>query len=98
MAVLRYSLLRLGLFLLATALAWWALRSWLAPVVGAFAAWGLSYVLLPGPRDAAAAQIADRVEARKARGAGVVLTGGAADDAQVEDEADEAARRTPPSD
>lgn len=93
MAVLRYSLLRLGLFLVATAALWWALRSWLAPVGGAFVAWGLSYVLLAGPRDAAALQVAHLVEARRARGGRVVLTGGAAEDAEVEDEADESARR-----
>lgn len=93
MAVLRYSLLRLALFAVALlALLWAGMNPWLSPLLAAFVAWGLSYVLLPGPRDAAALEVAQRVQARRARGGRVELTGRARQDAEVEDAADEAAR------
>lgn len=69
MPVVVYSLLRLLLFVVVTAGLWWAgMQSWLAPLVAAFLAWGLSYVLLRGPRDAAVRHLAARDEARRARG------------------------------
>ncbi len=63
-----YSVLRLGLFAVCFGLGLWAgLGSWLLVVGSAFAAWGLSYVLLARPRDAAALQIAGW-SARRAAG------------------------------
>ncbi len=58
-----YSALRIGLLAACFALGYWAgLRTWLLLVVATLVAWGLSYVLLGGPRDAAARYLADRVE------------------------------------
>lgn len=69
MPVVVYSLLRAALFLAATGLLWWVgMRSWLAPVLAAVVAWGLSYVLLARQRDAAALHLAHRAEQRRARG------------------------------
>jgi hypothetical protein len=66
--VLTYSLLRLGLLALCFAgLYWVGAGVWLAFVVATFLAWGLSYVLLAGPRDAAALEIAERARARAER-------------------------------
>jgi len=88
-----YSVLRLALFGACLGLLWWAgLRSWLVVIVAAFLAWGLSYVLLSGPRDAAARQLADRAERRRAAGDTTVLGRRAQEDADVEDAADEATR------
>lgn len=93
MAVLRYSVLRLALFAaVLLVLLWLGMNPWLSPLLAAFAAWGLSYVLLPGPRDAAAVQIAERAAARRARQGRTELTGRAREDADLEDAADEAAR------
>ncbi|WP_159807340.1 DUF4229 domain-containing protein [Cellulomonas citrea] len=93
MAVIRYSVLRLGLFVVAlVALLWAGMNPWLSPLLAAFVAWGLSYVLLAGPRDAAALQVAERAEARRARQGRTELTGRAREDADAEDAADEAAR------
>ncbi len=87
--VLVYSLLRIALFGAVTALLWWAgMRSWLAPLLAAFLAWGLSYVLLARPRDAAALHLARRAEERRAGRA----QGRAGDDAAAEDAADDALR------
>ena len=84
MPVVVFSLLRLALFAACFALLWWAgMRSWLTPVVAAFLAWGVSYVLLSGPRDAAARYLADRAQ----------RTRPSEDDASFEDAADDAARR-----
>ena len=70
MPLLVYSLLRLGLLGFALAGLWAAgMRDWLLVVVAAFVAWALSYVLLPGPRDAAALWFAQRVQRRKDSGA-----------------------------
>lgn len=98
MPLLVYSLLRLALFAVVTALLWWAgMRSWVAPLLGAFLAFGLSYVLLAGPRDAAALHLARRAEERRAGR----TSGRAADDAAAEDAAldgtpaDEPAGTTP---
>ena len=52
-------------------------------LVAVLAAWGLSYVLLAGPRDAAAAYLAQRVERRGREGRR--FPGSAADDAAHED-------------
>ena len=88
-----YSVLRLALFGACLGLLWWAgLRSWLVVIVAAFLAWGLSYVLLSGPRDAAARQLAERAERRRAAGDRTVLGRRAQEDADVEDAADEATR------
>ena len=63
-----YSVLRLALFGACWwVLAWAGLDPWLAVVAAAFLAWGLSYVALPGPRDAAARWLAEKDAQRKAR-------------------------------
>ena len=49
-------------------------------------------MLLAGPRDAAARQMAERAERRRAAGDRTVLGKRAQEDADVEDAADEAAR------
>ena len=86
MPVVVFSLLRLALFALCFVALWWVgMRSWLTPVVAAFLAWGLSYVLLYRQRDAAARHIAGRVERGRRPD----------QDAIVEDAADDAARREP---
>ena len=83
MPILIYSLLRLGLFAASVGLLWWAgVGSWLAVVLAAFLAWGLSYVLLPGPRDRAAIEIAERVARR---GEGHRFSARAEEDAAIED-------------
>jgi hypothetical protein len=79
-----YSALRLGLLAACFALGYWAgLRTWLLLGVAVLAAWGLSYVLLAGPRDAAATYLAERVERR--RSGGRRFPGTADDDAAHED-------------
>ena len=88
-----YSVLRLALFGVCLGALWWVgLRSWLVVVAAAFLAWALSYVLLSGPRDAAARQLAERAERRRATGDRTVLGRRAQEDADVEDAADDAAR------
>lgn len=68
MRVLTYSLMRLGLLAVCFAGLFWAGAGlWVAFLVATFLAWGLSYVLLAGPRDAAAHEIAERAQARAAR-------------------------------
>ncbi|MCC2315405.1 DUF4229 domain-containing protein [Cellulomonas xiejunii] len=85
MPVAIYSLLRAALFLAATGLLWWAgMQSWLAPLLAAVIAWGLSYVLLTRQRDAAALHLAQRAEERRARGG---LGTRARQDAEAEDAA-----------
>ncbi|QCB92839.1 DUF4229 domain-containing protein [Cellulomonas shaoxiangyii] len=98
MPVLVYSLLRLALFALATAVLWWAgMQSWLAPLLAAFLAWGLSYVLLAGPRDAAALHLAHRAQERRAgRARGHAADDAAAEDAQVDAVRPDAATDEPP--
>lgn len=81
--VLVFSLMRLGLFAVSFVVLWAVgMHSWLAPVVAAFLAWGISYVLLTRPRDAAARYLADRSQRVRRTD----------DDAAVEDAADDAAR------
>lgn len=102
MPVVRWSLIRLALFGACVAGLWWAgMQSWLAPVVAAFLAWGLSYVLLAGPRDAAARYLAERDAARRAereaRGVRTLLPAHAQEDADVEDAAVDAAEAARPA-
>ena len=89
MPLVTYSVLRLGLLaacLAALVLA--GMGSWLAVLVAAFLAWGLSYVLLAGPRDRAATWLATRAQARAARRG---LTAHQREDADIEDAATDAA-------
>ena len=69
MPLVIYSALRLGLFAALTLLMhfWAGMEWWFAALISVFAAWGLSYTMLDGPRDAAARYLADRAEARKER-------------------------------
>lgn len=88
-----YSVLRIALLFACLGILWWVgLRSWLVVVVATFLAWGLSYVLLSGPRDAAARQLAERAERRRLAGDTAVLGKRAQEDADIEDAADEATR------
>ncbi|WP_448630285.1 DUF4229 domain-containing protein [Cellulomonas soli] len=96
MPVVRWSVIRLALFGACLAGLWWAgMQSWLAPVLAAFLAWGVSYVLLAGPRDAAARYLAERDAARRAeqqaRGVQTLLPAHAQEDADLEDAAVDAA-------
>ena len=69
MPIVTYSVLRLGLFAACLGLLFWAgLGGWLVVVVAAFAAWGISYVVLAGPRDRAALFLAARAARRAASG------------------------------
>jgi len=84
--VVVFSLLRIALFAVCFAVLWWVgMRSWLTPVVAAFLAWGISYVLLSGPRDAAARHLEGRAQ----------RTRPSEDDASIEDAADEESRQEP---
>ena len=66
MPLLVYSVLRLALFGACwVALVLVGLNAWLAVVAAALVAWGLSYVALRGPRDAAARWLADQDAKRK---------------------------------
>ena len=88
MPLLTYSLLRLGLFAVCFAgLLLAGMGSWLAVLLAAFLAWGLSYVLLAKPRDAAALFIAERAERARARGGRPGLSAHAQEDADAEDAA-----------
>lgn len=78
-----YSLLRLGLLVVALVAGWAAgLGGWLLVVVAAVVAWALSYVVLAGPRDAAARWVADRAERRRT---GPRFSAGVEEDAVAED-------------
>lgn len=84
--MLTYSLLRFGLFAGALIALWAAgMGGWLLVVVAAVVAWALSYVLLGGPRTAAATWIAERREGGRPR-----FGTGADADAAAEDAADDA--------
>ena len=90
-----YSVLRLGLLAACFGLGYWAgLRTWLLLGVAVLAAWGLSYVLLAGPRDAAARYLAERAERR--RQPGRRFPRAAEDDAAHEDALDDRARTSYP--
>lgn len=79
-----YSVLRLGLFAACLAALYWAgLGGWLLVVVAALGAWGVSYVVLARPRDAAALYLAARA-ARRAE-SGRRFSRGAEADAAHED-------------
>jgi Protein of unknown function (DUF4229) len=79
-----YSVLRLALLAACFGLGYWAgLRSWLLLLVATFGALGLSYVLLGGPREAAARHLAERAERRAAGESD--LPASARDDAAHED-------------
>lgn len=66
MPLVVYSLLRLALVGICWALlVWVGLNPWAAVVVAALVAWGLSYVALSRPRDAAARWLADRAARRR---------------------------------
>ena len=83
-----YTLLRLALFAVVTAVLWFVgMRSWLAPVAGLFVAWALSYVLLARQSRAAAAWVEQRAAAR----AGSRRVTAADEDARYEDAALDAA-------
>jgi hypothetical protein len=84
-----YSALRLGLFAVCTAVLvlWAGMEPWFGALIAVFAAWGLSYVLLDRPRDAAAHYLADRAHARAARKG---LSTHQREDADVEDAAQDA--------
>ena len=93
MPVVIYTLLRLALFLLATAVLWWiGMRSWLAPLAGLFVAWALSYVLL----GRFGARAATYVEERSARRESSRPTR-ADEDASYEDAIDDANRGERPA-
>ncbi|WP_260459302.1 DUF4229 domain-containing protein [Actinotalea ferrariae] len=86
-----YSLLRVGLLVIALVAGWaGGLGGWLLVVVAAVVAWALSYVVLAGPRDAAARWVADRAERRRT---GPRFSAGVEEDAAAED--DEAGRTAP---
>ena len=93
MAVVRYSVVRLGLFgacLGGLILA--GMGSWLAVVVAAFAAWALSYVLLAGLRDRAALYLAERAQAHADRRG---MSEHQREDADIEDAAVDSAESGP---
>ncbi len=69
MPLLVYSVLRLALFGACwVALVVAGLNAWIAVAAAALVAWGLSYVALRGPRDAAARWLAEQ-DARRKEGA-----------------------------
>jgi hypothetical protein len=83
--LLVYTALRLAFLAAALGLGWLlGLRSWLLVLVAAVVAALASYVFLARPRDAAAAELARRAEARRRAGPEA--------DAALEDAADELAR------
>ena len=85
MAVIIYSVLRLGLFALALLGLWAAgMGGWLLVVVAAVAAGALSYVLLGSQRTAAAVWIAERRAATRPRFSPGVEADAAAEDAEVQ--------------
>ncbi len=86
MSFVVYSLLRLALVALCwLALVWAGLHPFAAVVAAALLAWGLSYVALRGPRDAAARWIARKDAERKARLGRPALSARAQADADAED-------------
>lgn len=90
MPLLVYAVLRAALLVLVL-VALWAVgfRWWLLVLLGVVIAWGLSYVLLTRQRDAAAAWLADRAQARRA--SGVRFSSAVESDAAAEDAAVDAA-------
>lgn len=94
--VVIYSLLRLGLFA-AALIGLWAvgMGGWLLVLVAAVVAWALSYVLLGGPRTAAATWIAQRRGGADRATPRPWFGVGASADAAIEDAADDDARHAP---
>lgn len=86
-----YSALRIVLLAACFGLGYLAgLRTWLLLLVATLVAWGVSYVLLGGPRDRAALYLADRAERRAS---GHRFSAAAESDAEHEDAVvDEATR------
>ena len=69
MPLVTYSALRIALLAVCFGLGYRAgLRTWLLLLVATLVAWGLSYVLLGGPRDRAATYLAERAQSRRAGG------------------------------
>ena len=94
-ALLKYSVLRLALFVAVLGgLAWAGANLMIAVVGAALVSMMLSYVLLRGPRDQLARLVADRTEHRLVA-AQRRVGAKAAEDAAIEDAADEAGRRAP---
>lgn len=92
MPVVVYSVLRVALLVVSWLLLTWAgLHPLAALLVASFVAWGLSYVALGGPRDAAARYLAERAAVRAAHAGRPVLSPHAREDADVEDAAVDAA-------
>jgi hypothetical protein len=88
-----YSLLRLGLYGVCLGVLYLVgMRGWLLVLLPAFLAWGLSYVLLNGARDAAATQIAEAAERRRERGGRPDFGDKAREEEAFEDAVDDAAR------
>lgn len=88
MPLVHYSLLRLAILGGCWALLQLAgLHPLIALGVAALVAWGVSYVTLPGPRDAAARWLAERDAERRARGGRPSLSARAQADADAEDAA-----------
>ena len=82
--LLIYSVLRIALLAVCFWLGYEAgLRTWLLLLVATLVAWGLSYVLLAGPRDRAALYLARRAEDRRI--AGHRFSASAESDADYED-------------
>ena len=99
MPVVVYSVLRVALLAASWVLLTWAgLHPLVALLVAAFVAWGLSYVALGGPRDAAARYLARRAAARAEHAGRPVLSPHAREDADVEDAAVDAALASGPAD
>jgi len=94
-ALLKYSVLRLALFVAALGgLAWAGANLMIAVVGAALVSMMLSYLLLRGPRDQLARVVADRTE-RRLVAAEQRIGAQAAEDAAIEDAADEAGRTAP---
>lgn len=99
MPVVVYSVLRVALLAASWVLLSWAgLHPLVALLVAAFVAWGLSYVALGGPRDAAARYLAQRAAARAEHAGRPVLSPHAREDADAEDAAVDAALASGPAD
>ena len=88
-AVLKYSVLRLSLFVMATVVVWQlGATPVLAVLIGAVISLLLSYVLLRGPREEMAQALAARVSARAGRPARPPRRGRAQDEAAEDRAAD----------
>jgi len=97
--LLKYTVMRLALFIVALWMFWFVTKSALIAVIGAgVVSFLLSYLLLRGPRDQLAKQVADRVERRRLKDGASADPDAAAEDAAAEDAAvDEAAKTSGPT-